>query len=222
MHQRIIDQYLKDLESKLLRMGAEVENLLKKAIKSLIEIDDSLAKEAIEMDKEIDAMELEIDRFCIELLALHQPAAHDLRFVISIAKITPILERIADHATSIAEATIRISQYPKIRSYIKIPTIAEKACQMLKESLEAIISEDAEAARNIIKKDKEIDADYKETFDKLIEMMIEDSSTTAVAAQLLFVAKHLERIGDYIKDICELTVYMKEAVFIKHHSESSE
>jgi phosphate transport system protein len=222
MHQRIIDQYLKDLESKLLQMGAEVENLLKKAIKSLIEIDDSLAKEAIEMDKEIDAMELEIDRFCIELLALHQPAAHDLRFVISIAKITPILERIADHATSIAEATIRISQYPKIRSYIKIPTIAEKACQMLKESLEAIISEDAEAARNIIKKDKEIDADYKETFDKLIEMMIEDSSTTAVAAQLLFVAKHLERIGDYIKDICELTVYMKEAVFIKHHSESSE
>ncbi|GIU82643.1 MAG: phosphate transport system regulatory protein PhoU [Acidobacteria bacterium] len=222
MHQRIIDKYLEELEAKLLRMGSEVERLLKKAIESLIETNEDLAREAIEMDRTIDAMELEIDRFCIEVLALHQPAAHDLRFVISIAKITPILERIADHATSIAEATIRISQHPKIKSYFKIPIIAEKACKMLKESLEAIISEDAEAARQIIKQDKEIDADYKETFDKLLEMMIEDTSTTAVAAQLLFVAKHLERIGDYIKDICELTVYMKEAVFIKHHGESSE
>ncbi len=222
MHQRIIDKYLSDLEAKLLQMGTEVENLLKKAIRSLIEVDENLAKEAIEMDKTVDEMELEIDRFCIEVLALHQPAAHDLRFVISIAKITPILERIADHATSIAEATIKISQHPTVKSYVKIPLIAEKACQMLKESLEAIISEDSEVARRIIKQDKEIDADYKETFDRLLEMMIEDTSTTAVAAQLLFVAKHLERIGDYIKDICELTVYMKEAVFIKHHSESSE
>ncbi len=200
-------------------MGSEVEQVLQLAIKSLVERDVGLARSVIEMDKKVDGLELEIDRFCIETLALHQPAAHDLRFVIATAKITPILERIADHSTSIAEATIRMSQTPPMRDYLDIPSIAQKAGQMLRRALEALTSEDSEMAREIIKKDKEIDADYKQTFDGLLQEIIKEPSVTATAAQLLFVAKHLERIGDYIKDICELTVYMKEAVFIKHHSE---
>lgn len=219
MHQRIIDKYLEELKGKLLRMGGEVERVLQLAVKSLVERDVELAKSVIEMDKNIDEMELEIDRFCIETLALHQPAAHDLRFVIATAKITPILERIADHSTSIAEATIRINQTPPMQDYLNIPSTAQKAGQMLRSALEALTSEDSGMAREIIKKDQEIDADYKQTFDGLLQEMIKEPSVTATAAQLLFVAKHLERIGDYIKDICELTVYMREAVFIKHHGE---
>lgn len=219
-HQRIIDKYLEELKEKLLRMGAEVERVLQLAVKSLVDGDTKLAKEVVEMDRDIDKAELEIDRFCIETLALYQPAAHDLRFVISTAKITPILERIADHATSIAEATVRISQAQPVKDYLNIPSAAIKAGEMLKGALQALTSEDSEMAREIIKKDKEIDLDYRQTFDGLLKEIIENPGVTATAAQLLFVAKHLERIGDYIKDICELTVYMKEAVFIKHHGDN--
>ncbi len=219
MHQRIIDKYLEELKQKLLRMGAEVERVLQLAVKSLVDRDVKLAKQVIEMDRMIDEMELEIDRFCIETLALHQPAAHDLRFVIAAAKITPILERIADHSTSIAEATIRISQTLPMQDYLQIPATAKKAGEMLRGALEALTSEDSEMAREIIRRDHEIDDDYKKTFDGLLKEMIKNPPITATAAQLLFVAKHLERIGDYIKDICELTVYMREAVFIKHHGE---
>lgn len=219
-HQRIIDKHLEELKEKLLNMGAAVENVLQLAIKSLVQRDVELARKVIETDKLIDDAEIDIDCFCIETLALYQPAAHDLRFVIAAAKITPILERIADHSTSIAEATVRISKAPVMKDYLNIPSAAQKAGEMLKNALQALTSEDAELAREIIKKDKEIDLDYKITFDGLLKQIIENPQITTTAAQLLFVAKHLERIGDYIKDICELTVYMKEAVFIKHHGEN--
>jgi len=170
----------------------------------------------LEGDKIIDQMELEIDRFSVEILALQQPAAHDLRFVISVAKITPILERIADHAGSIAEAALILNDEPELKKYIDLPLMADNAAEMLRTALDAFTSEDAAASRRIIEQDKIIDKCYHRVFDELITMMIDNPATTASAAHLLFVAKHLERIGDYVKDICELNVYLTEAAFIKH------
>jgi phosphate transport system protein len=161
-------------------------------------------------------MELDIDRFSVEILALQQPAAHDLRFVISVAKITPILERIADHAGSIAEAALILNDEPELKKYIDLPLMAENAAEMLRTALDAFTSEDAAASRRVIEQDKVIDICYHRVFDELITMMIDNPVTTASAAHLLFVAKHLERIGDYVKDICELNVYLTEAAFIKH------
>lgn len=216
MEHRIIDQRLQILRDKLLLLGGATENALHRAMQSLTGRDTELAKQVVKDDELINKMELDIDRFSIEILALQQPAAHDLRFVISVAKITPILERIADHAGNIAEAAIILNDEPEIKPLVDLPLMAEIAEGMLKNALDAFTSEDSETSREIIKQDKKIDESYKKVFGELLRIMIENPSTTTGAAHLLFVAKHLERIGDYIKDICELNVYLREAAFIKH------
>jgi len=214
--ERIIDQQLDTLRDKLLLLGGTTEKAVHLAMASLTTRDSELAKKVIKDDKIINRMELEIDQLSIEILALQQPAAYDLRFVISVAKITPILERIADHAANIAEAAIILNNEPEVRNYVDFPKMAEIAGEMLQNALDAFTSEDAELSRRTIKEDKQIDRIYNKVFTELIEMMIENPDTTTSAAHLLFVAKHLERIGDYVKDICELNVYLTEAAFIKH------
>lgn len=219
MENRIIDQQLDVLREKLMALGKATEMAVARSMQSLTERDSGLAQRAIEEDKAIDQMELEIDRMSIEILALQRPAAHDLRFVISVAKITPVLERIADHAASIAEAALRLNAEPPIKELVDLPKMAEVAGGMLHKALEAFTAENSAASREIIKEDHVIDAAYKRIFDELLGIMIEDVTKAPGAAQLLFVAKHLERIGDYVKDICELNVYLTEAAFIKHSRE---
>jgi phosphate transport system protein len=213
---RIIDQQLDLLRDKILLLGGATEKAVKSAMDSLTHRDSDLARRVLEEDKIIDQMELEIDRFSIEILALYQPAAHDLRFVISVAKITPILERIADHAGSIAEAALVLNEEPVLKQYVDFPLMAQTAAEMLREALDAFTNEDSGFSRAIIERDKVIDNAYRRVFGELLEKMIDDPSAAACAAHLLFVAKHLERIGDYVKDICELNVYLREAAFIKH------
>jgi phosphate transport system protein len=161
-------------------------------------------------------MEVEIDRLCIDVLALRQPAARDLRFVVSVAKTTPILERIADHACNIARIAIDLNDEPQFRQPAALARMAEIASEMLRAALDAFTSGDAGAARRIIARDEEINDLYEGVFRELIRLMTADPQATGRGARLLFVAKHLERVGDYVTDICELTVYMAEAAFIKH------
>lgn len=216
MENRILDQQLDLLRDKLLLLGGTTEKALQRAMRSLTARDSELAQLVLKEDKVINRMELEIDRLCIEILALQQPAAHDLRFVISVAKITPILERIADHACSVAKAALILNNGPELKEYVDLPKMADNAAEMLRSALDAFTAEDADASRKIIKQDKVINKSYKRIFGELIQMMISDPSITNSAAQMLFAAKHLERIGDYVKDICELNVYLTEAAFIKH------
>ena len=222
MENRIIDKELNSLRDKLLLLGGETEKAFLRAMQSLIERDTDLARKVLADDEAIDQLELEIDRLSIDVLALRQPAARDLRFVISVAKITPLLERIADHAGSIAKASIELNDEPQLKAYVDLPKMAEHASEMLRCGLDVFTNGDAEKAREIIKEDKKIDALYDKVFNDLMEMMVDDASTTTRAARLLFVAKHIERIGDYVKDMCELTVYMTEAEFIKHSKKSVE
>lgn len=216
MENRIIDQQLDTLRDKVLLLGGKAESAVQRAMKALATRDSKLAEVVLEEDKIINQMELEIDRMSVEIIALYQPAAHDLRLVISVAKITPVLERLADHAGNIAEAVLIINNEPELRQFAEMTTMADNAVEMLRKALDAFIAEDAEAARQIIKQDKVIDKSYKKVFSELIGVIINDPTTTASAAQLLFVAKHLERIGDYVKDVCELTVYLADASIIKH------
>ena len=216
MKNRIIDQQLNNLREKFFSLGDKTVQAVENAIRSLSSRDGALAKQVIEDDKLIDRIELEIDRLSIEILALQQPAAHDLRMVIAISKVTPILERIADHATNIAQSVLNINEEPQLQEFEELPAMAKNVDEMLHAALVAFTGENAESARRIIAQDKEIDVNYKRFLGELIGMMISNPATTACAAELLFVAKHLERIGDYVKDICELTVYLTEAVFIKH------
>jgi len=216
MDHRIIDEQLDLLRDKILLLGGATEAAVQRATQSLTGRDSELARQVLDDDKNIDQMELDIDRFTIEILALQHPAAHDLRFVISVAKITPILERIADHAGSIAEAALILNDEPITKEYVAFPMMAKTAAEMLREALDAFTNEDADLSRVIIERDRDIDDAYRRVFGELLQMMIDNPSATKCAAHLLFVAKHLERIGDYVKDICELNVYLREAAFIKH------
>lgn len=216
MERRLIDEQLDALRDKVLLLGGRAEAAVQKAMQALVSRDSGLAQHVLDEDKIINQIELEIDRMSVEIIALHQPAAHDLRLVISVAKITPVLERLADHAGNIAEAVIIINNEPQIGPFAELSIMSDNAISMLRAGLDAFIAEDAAIARDIIKQDDVIDRSYKKVFSQLIGVIINDPLTTTSAAQLLFVAKHLERIGDYVKDLCELTVYLAEASIIKH------
>jgi phosphate transport system protein len=213
---RRLDRELDHLRDRLLLLGGETETALQRSIHALVKRDSDTAKAVLKDDDAIDNLELEIDRLCVDIIALRQPAARDLRFVISVAKITPILERIADHACNIARVVIDLNDEPQLNAVVDLPRMAEHATLMLRAALDAFTSNDAAAARDLIARDDEIDEIYNHIFHDLIDMMVADSTTTRRAARLLFVAKHIERIADYVTDICELTVYMTQAEFIKH------
>jgi phosphate transport system protein len=211
-----MDREIEALRDRVLLLGGETEAALERTMASLLNRDSPAARRVLEGDDVIDQLEVEIDRLCIDIIVLRQPTARDLRFVISVAKITPILERIADHACNIARAALDLNDEPELKSGLDLARMGEEASGMLRAALDAFTSSDAAAARTVIARDDMIDNIYNRLFHELINLMASDPNTAARAARLLFVAKHIERIGDYVTDICELTVYMTEAAFIKH------
>ena len=213
---RHLDQELDALRDNVLRLGGEAEAALKRAMHALTERDSDAAREVLEHDDTIDELEVDIDRQCIDIFVLRQPAARDLRFVMSVAKMAPVLERIADHACNIARAVFDLNHEPELKNHVRLREMGEIASSMLGQALDAFTKNDAGAAREVIKRDAEINELYNQVFHDLIEMMTKEPATATRDARLLFVAKHLERIGDYVTDICELTVYMAEAAVIKH------
>jgi len=213
---RHLDDELNELRDRVLLLGGEAEHALERAMYALSERDNEAAREVLEHDDEIDRLEVEVDRQCIDVIALRQPAARDLRFVISVAKMAPILERVADHASNIARAVINLNLEPVLKQNVDLLRMGEHAVNMLHAALDAFTSNDAGAAREVIKRDAEINILYNCLFRDLIELMVSEPGTATRDARMLFIAKHIERIGDYAKDICELTVYMAEAAIIKH------
>jgi phosphate transport system protein len=213
---RHLDDELDSLRDRVLLLGGEVEAALERAMNALLERDSELAHQVLEQDDRIDDLEVEIDRQCIDIIALRQPAASDLRFVITVAKMAPVLERIADHAANIARVALDLNNEPELKSVFDLKRMSDHGLRMLRAALDAFTSNDAGAAREVIKSDTEINELYNHIFHRLIELMVSEPETASRDARLLFVAKHIERIGDYVTDICELTVYMAEAAFIKH------
>ena len=207
---------LNELRDHVLLMGCEVERAIDEATRALIERDSELAEQVLRDDDRVDALELEADQRCVQLLRMQASEEHDLRLVVTAIKITPILERIADHACNIARAAIYLNDEPQLKPYFDLPKMSWLACDMLRLSLDAFAAADAATARAVIARDDEIDRLYDRIFHELLDRMSKDPSAAGRAARLLLVAKHLERIGDYVTDICELIVYMKEAMVIKH------
>ena len=211
-----MEQEWSGLRDQMLLMGGEVERAIDSAMRALVERDSDLAAEVLAADDRIDAHELEIDRTCMRLFALKVPNERELRMVLSAAKLTPILERIADHACNIARAALDLNDEPQLKPYIDLPRMSQRVCAMLKDALDAYASEDASAARAVIDRDDEVDRLYDRIFHELLDYMATDQDAASRAARLLLVAKHLERIGDYVTDICEQIVFMAEAQVIKH------
>ena len=202
------DEQLDELHLSLLKMGATVEDVIDLAIKSLVTQDLEKAEKVLKLDDRIDEMELEIEEKCLDLLALQQPIAKDLRRISTILKIITDLERIGDHGVNIAKVTMKIGTQKHIKPLIDIPRMADIAKQMMKNSLDSFINEDPTLARETAEMDDIIDAIYEDIYVELLEMLSKNKEIMQQVVYLLFVGRYLERIADHITNICERIIYM--------------
>jgi len=210
------EEDLKKLREDILTMGGLVEDQIQKAVKSLVDRDSALAETIIQRDHEVNRLDVEIDDLCIRLLALHQPAARDLRFITTALKITTDLERIGDMAVNMCERVLELNQEPQLKPFIDIPRMADVAQRMLRESLDAFVREDVDLALKVCRDDDEIDAITGQLFRELIAYMMEDPHTISRAIRLIFVGKYLERIADHATNISEMVVFMVKGKSIRH------
>ncbi len=221
MH-RHFDDKMGQLRNKLLRMATLVEEAISKSVRSLVERDSELARQVIANDDELDRLEIEVDRFCVELLGLQQPMARDLRFITTAIKINTDLERMGDLAANVSERALELNLEVPLKPYIDIPLMAERAQKMVRGALDAYFERDPEKARQVIAMDDELDERMEQIFRELLSFMIEDPRTISRAMRLTFIAKYLERISDQATNICEQVVFMTEGTIIKHPGVTSE
>jgi phosphate transport system protein len=210
------DKELAGLKDNVLKMGGLVEELIYKSVESLKTRDRNLAKDVIKHDIAVDRLELEIDEQCINLVALRQPKAGDLRFITTGMRIATDLERIGDLAEDIAERALELADQGPLKPLIDIPKMAELAQDILSTVLDAFVSGDAAKARGIWDKERQIDKLRDLVHDELIEIMTKDSTAVPRAIPLLLISRHLERIADHATNIAEDVVFMVEAKVVKH------
>lgn len=213
-----LEEEINKLRKMLFEMASSAEEMIAKSIKALQENNMILAEEIIQSDDKVNEMEIEIDNQCIRILALFHPEAEDLRTVTMIMKINNDLERIGDHAVNIAEKVIYLADKPPVKPLIDIPKMAEKAIEMLQESLDSFVNKDAELAIQVCKKDDEVDALEPQIVRELITCMISDPQTIDRALALIFIARALERVADLATNIAEDTYYIASGKILKHHS----
>jgi phosphate transport system protein len=213
---RAYEEELRGLRASLLKMGGLVERQIAEAVDSLVNRNTDQARETIMRDAEVNRMDVESDERCIRLLALHQPAASDLRFITTGLKITTDLERIGDNAVNICERAVELNEEPQLKPYIDIPRMAEIAQTMVKDSLDAFMRDDTALAAEVIARDDEVDALNYQIYRELLSYMAEDAATIARATRILFVSKYLERIADHATNIAEMVVYMVKGRTIRH------
>jgi phosphate transport system protein len=215
MH-RHFDEELETLKQTLLAMGDLVEDQVRRVMRALLEGEDTLAQEVIERDRQVNAYDVEVDETCVNLLALHQPAAGDLRVITTTMKIVTDLERIGDQAVNIAQRVLELNREPPVKPYIDLPRMAERAQRMVKGSLDAFVGRDTQLARRVCAEDAEVDALREQIFRELLTYMLEDPRTIPRAIRLILISRFLERIGDHATNIAEMVVYMVEGKMIRH------
>ena len=218
---RHYEEELRDLRASLLQMGGLVERQIAEAVESLVKRNSEQARETIARDVEVNRMDIECDERCIRLLALHQPAASDLRFLTTGLKITTDLERIGDNAVNICERALELNDEPQLKPYIDIPRMAAVAQSMVKDSLDAFMRGDTELARAVIARDDEVDDLHHQIYRELLSYMAEDPKLIGQSTKILFVSKYLERIADHSTNIAEMVVFMVMGKTIKHMDKST-
>lgn len=214
--ERHFDQQLGVLRRNLIQMAAVVETAISNAVKSLKERDSELAHSVMMHDEQVDDLELEIDKQCVDLLALQQPMAVDLRFITSAMKITNNLERMGDLAVNIAERVVPLNQEPQLKPLIDIPMMATIAQTMVKDSIDAFVNKDTALAQSVYQRDSAVDALNDRIFRELLTYMMEDPGNIIRAVHLMFISRHLERIADHSTNIAEEVVYIVKAKVVKH------
>ena len=214
--QRHFELELRELQQKLLRLGGLAEDMLRRAVESVLNRNRELAQEVIDNDDEADALENEIEEYCIQLIALHQPAASDVRFLTMAMKINRDLERMADKAVDIAQRCLELMQNAPVKPFIDLPRVAGIVQEMVKDSLDAFVNRDAVLAQEVRERDDRVDAIYDQTLRELLTYMIERPELIRPGISTLLLFRHLERIGDLAANIGEEVYYLVEGDVIRH------
>jgi len=205
------------LNQRLLAMSEKAEALVELSVDSLLAKDEGKAEAVIAADRELDTMELEIEAAALELLALQQPMARDLRFIVSVIKVTSDLERVGDHAVNIAQAALRlISQRTNITPDPEIEDMARRARAMLSDAIDAFLRADGKLGRNVCSRDDQVDALHESMFRILLTHMMADPRTINPSLEYLLVSRNLERVADLATNIGEDAVFLAEGKQIKH------
>ncbi len=213
-------QLLENIKKDLIFLANEAEHSIRMAVKAVEKQDTALAEQVISRDQELDKMEVNIEDQILTLLALQQPVAIDLRFIVGGLKMNNDLERIGDHAVNIAKVVLQIAGMPRLKSMEKIPQMSEVACRQLHDAVNAFIHQDAELAREVCRRDNEVDDWYARIVEETIALVKEQPDKLEQGFATARIARFLERVGDLATNIGEDVVFMKEAKIIRHHLES--
>ena len=214
----MLEHRIDELKKKIIKYASLVREMTEKAFSGLIDKNDRNAKEVIEKLETIaNEQEVELDEECINLIALYQPEAKPLRFVMMISKMVNDLERMGDKAVNIAESVLYLYDKPPVKPYVDLPRMLEATVTMLDDSIAAFVNEDTDLALKVLERDDIVDELRDQNLRDLITFMISDPSTIERSLHLLRIARNLEKIADLTSNICEEVIYIKEGRSVKHH-----
>ena len=214
--ERHLDADLDKIRQEILRMGGEAEAMLQRVMRALLERQSEEAQEVRRLDDRVDSLEIEIDHNIYSVMARQQPTAIDLRFLIAATRIIHEVERVADTAKNIAKSVLKLNEHPPLKPYIDLPRMSDLAREMVRESLDAFTSADADKARAVIDRDQQMDDLYDQVYRELLTFMIEDPKTVTRGLEILNIARNLERAADHAVNIAEDVVFHVEAEDIRH------
>ncbi|NUM52033.1 MAG: phosphate signaling complex protein PhoU [Candidatus Hydrogenedentes bacterium] len=215
---RHLQNEIDKLKKRILDLGTLVEEAVYRAIHAFADRDTAVARSVIDADTVIDQMEVDIEEDCQKILALHQPVAHDLRFIIAVLKINTELERIGDATVNISERTLFLSTVPRVDIPYDFPGMAQKAQTMLHKSLDALVNLDVAAANAVIAADDEVDAINRDMYVSTERCIREQPEAAYSYIHLLGVSRYIERIADHASNIAEDVIYLVEGRIIRHHA----
>ena len=213
---REYENELAKLREKVLLMGAKVETMVATSVRAFNENDNELAQRTIEFDHDINRLEVEIDGFCLSILARRQPVASDLRFITMALKLVTDLERIGDLAVNISERVLDMATDPPRRAWPDILKMAETVQSMVRDALDAFVAADSAKAQWVIERDRSVDANYVQVFHQVLMVMMEDRSAVQRGMGVQAIAKYLERIGDHATNLAEMVVFLAKGTDIRH------
>ena len=214
--ERHFDHDLEELKERLLWMAGLAERAVHQAVQAVFQKDEALATRVLDEEKVINEMQIEIDDRVMQLVALQQPMAVDLRFILSASRINNDLERIGDQAVNIAQSAQRILRHPRVKPYVDLPRMSELAEEMVRNALNAVVRRDVDLATKVLATDDQVDHYRDQIFRELLTYMMGDSSVVFPAFELILVAKNLERIGDHATNIAEDVIYIVQGQDVRH------
>jgi phosphate transport system protein len=207
---------LGNLRETVLRMGGLVEQMTHRAIQALVERKIEMLPEVTAMEAQVNQLHIDIDEICLEMIALRQPTAVDLRFIAAAMKINTDMERIGDQAINITERAEFLLTVPPVKPLIDIPRMAEIAKEMLRDALDAFVNGNDALAYETIKKDDLVDHLKDQVFRELLTYMMADPTTIARGLELILVSRYVERIADHATNICENVIFMVKGKDVRH------